>query len=386
MDDGRISRACAGIQRHHCYIALVLCVLSLAPLGCVAPLPLPDRFAVCDPSVPREQNRYSLAPYHVMPPDILQVEAVYNVRGAITRLRSGDQLTVRLLNGIPLDLGEDQPQNVLQLYTKAPEIQAKIINGPYVVLADGTIDLGAAYGKISVAGLTIDESKTAIVKYLHDQAGLREPKVSVQLADMAGRQAITGQHLVRPDGTIGLGIYGELRVSGMTLDQIRQALEVHLSQFLNQPMVSVDVLAYNSKVYYVIMDGGGYGQQIVRLPCTGNETVLDAIAQVSGLPQVSSKRIWIARPSPEIMGHPQILKVNWQSITSDAVATTNYQIMPYDRIYVQADNLIATDNFLAKLIAPVNRVLGVTLLGSSTYQEIQSIGRGGTGGTGGVGQ
>ena len=53
--------------------------------------------------------------------------------------------------------------------------------------------------------------------------------------------------------------------------------------------MSVDVLAYNSKVYYVIMDGGGYGQQIVRLPCTGNETVLDAIAQVNGLPQVASK-------------------------------------------------------------------------------------------------
>ena len=82
------------------------------------------------------------------------------------------------------------------------------------------------------------------------------------------------------------------------------------------------------------------------------------------------------------MGHPQILKVNWQSITSEAVATTNYQILPYDRIYVQADNLIATDNFLAKLLAPVNRVLGVTLLGTSTYQEFQSIGRGGTGGTG----
>jgi polysaccharide export outer membrane protein len=382
MDYGRMSRLCGGIPTRRCPIFLVMSLLSLASLGCVAPIPVPDRMAVCDPSVPREQSRYSLARYRAMPPDILQVEAVYNVRGAVTRLRSGDQLTVRLLNGMPLDLGEES-QSMLQLYTKAPELQAKIVNGPYVVLADGTIDLGAAYGKISVAGLTIDEAKAAIVKYLHDQAGLREPKLSVQLTDMAGRQAITGQHLVRPDGTISLGIYGELHVAGMTLDEIRQGLEVYLSQYLNQPVVSVDVLAYNSKVYYVIMDGGGYGQQIVRLPCTGNETVLDAISQVNGLSQVSSKRIWIARPSPEVAGHPQILKVNWQSITSDAVATTNYQILPYDRIYVQADNLISTDNFLAKLIAPVNRVLGVALLGASTYQEFQQIGHGGnSGGTG----
>src|SRR5579862_8521646 len=311
-------------------VGLLLCLLCWASVGCVAPQPVPDRFAACDPSVPREQNRYSLAQYRVMPPDILQIEAVYNVRGSATRLRSGDQLTVRLLNGLPLDMGEETQQNILQLYTKAPEIQAKIINGPYLVLADGTIDLGAAYGKIPIAGLTVDEARATISQYLHDHAGLREPKLSVFLTDMAGRQVISGQHLVRPDGTIGLGIYGQIRVAGMTLNEVRESLEVHLAQFLNQPLVSVDVLAYNSKVYYVIMDGGGYGQQVVRLPCTGNETVLDAVSQVNGLPQVSSKKIWIARPSPDNLGRPQILKVNWQSITSDAVAATNYQILPYD--------------------------------------------------------
>lgn len=375
-------RAFTRRQRVRIDVGLLLCLLCCASAGCVAPQPVPDRFAACDPSVPREQNRYSLAQYRVMPPDILQIEAIYNVRGAATRLRSGDQLTVRLLNGLPLDMGEDTQQNILQLYTKAPEIQAKIINGPYLVLADGTIDLGAAYGKIPIAGLTVDEARATISQYLHDHAGLREPKLSVFLTDMAGRQVISGQHLVRPDGTIGLGIYGQIRVAGMTLNEVRESLEVHLAQFLNQPLVSADVLAYNSKVYYVIMDGGGYGQQVVRLPCTGNETVLDAVSQVNGLPQVSSKKIWIARPSPDNLGRPQILKVNWQSITSDAVAATNYQILPYDRIYVQADNLIATDNFLAKLIAPINRVLGVSLLGASTYQEFQMIGHGGSTGSG----
>ena len=38
----------------------------------------------------------------------------------------------------------------------------------------------------------------------------------------------------------------------------------------------MDVQGFNSKLYYVILDGGGAGQQVVRLPVTGNETVLDA--------------------------------------------------------------------------------------------------------------
>jgi polysaccharide biosynthesis/export protein len=364
---------------------LVLGIVSAVCTGCVAPVPVHDPFAACDPTVPREQNRVSLATYRVMAPDILQIEAVYNVRETTMRLRSGDQLTVHLLNGVPLDLGEEATNgpSLLALYTKAPELAAKIVNGPYIIQADGAIDLGAVYGKITVAGFTIDEAKAAIAQKLHDRSGLRDPKLSVMLTDMAGRQVVSGQHLVRPDGTIALGIYGAVHVAGMTLDQVRQAVELHLSQFLNNPWVSVDVLAYNSKVYYIVLDGGGNGEQVVRLPCTGSETVLDAIAQLNGLPQISSKRIWIARPSPVFGGKAQILNVNWQSLTADGNAATNYQLLPFDRVYVQADNLVATDNLLAKWIAPINRVLGVTLLGASTAAEIRPFYHSFSGGAGG---
>ena len=69
------------------------------------------------------------------------------------------------------------------------------------------------------------------------------------------------------------------------------------------PQVSVDVFAYNSRKIYIIADGAGYGQQVIALPATGGETVLDAISRVQGLPAVASlKKIWVARPSPA--GHP----------------------------------------------------------------------------------
>jgi polysaccharide export outer membrane protein len=247
------------------------------------------------------------------------------------------------------------------------------------------VDFGPAYGKVPIAGLTVDEAQAAIDRHLRDSVGLLDPRLSVFLPNVAGKQPIAGEHLVRPDGTVFLGIYGQVYVTGMTLEEAKFALEAHLAKYMHEPEVSVDVLAYNSKVFYVIMDGGGFGEQVVRLPCTGNETVLDAISQVNGLSQVSSKKIWIARPAPSEFGTAQILDVHWSAIASEGITTTNYQLLPGDRIYVQADHLIATDNFLGKLFAPFERIAGMGLLGIGVGRSIDFYDQqgGGFGGGGG---
>jgi hypothetical protein len=154
------------------------------------------------------------------------------------------------------------------------------------------------------------------------------------------------------------------------------------------PEVSVDVFSYNSKVYYVIFDGGGYGQDLIKLPITGNETVLDALSnpQVAGLPAFSStKHIWIARPNPETGACDQILPVNWRAITAGGAANTNYQILPGDRVYVKADTLISIDNFVAKAISPFERMFGFTLLGGQTIGVLHNPYGALTGASGGGG-
>jgi protein involved in polysaccharide export with SLBB domain len=222
-----------------------------------------------------------------------------------------------------------------------------------------------------VAGQTLEEARQTIESHLRKI--LKEPKVTVTLAESRALQQIRGEHLVRPDGTIGLGTYGSVYVAGMTLAEAKAAIQRHLSQFLQNPEVSVDVLAYNSKVYYVIFDGGGYGQQIIPLPITGNETVLDALAKVNGLPFQSSKHhIWIARPAPPEAGGEQILPVNWDAITRRGSTATNYQVLPGDRIYVQADRWITFDNTLAKILTPFERLFGFTLLGNATIRAVSN--------------
>jgi polysaccharide export outer membrane protein len=194
-------------------------------------------------------------------------------------------------------------------------------------------------------------------------------------------QPVRGPHLVRPDGTVGVGVYGSAFVAGMTIDQARVEIAKVIHRRLNPSVrtlkdvldgLSVDVLAYNSRVYYVITNRLGFGTIVDRLPVTGSETVLDAISQLRGLPpEASKRRIWVARKVPGHSGGDNILPVDWVGITQRGEMKTNYQLLPGDRVFVQAEGIQKTDWFLSRWLSPIQRVLGAVLLGSETVNSIR---------------
>lgn len=199
-------------------------------------------------------------------------------------------------------------------------------------------------------------------------------------------QPVYGEYAVRPDGTIFLGVYGSVPVAGLTLKQAAAAIRSSLSKQVYADsggakedllLVVVDVTQYNSKSYTVIVDTGGGGERVSRWPITGKETVLDAISNVGGLSDESSKRnIWVARRTPFPNQPQQILPVDWVGTSQHGVTLTNYQLFPGDRVYIKAQRLVTIDRGLAKLISPVERIFGVTLLGASTVNQIQGRGSG----------
>jgi polysaccharide biosynthesis/export protein len=287
--------------------------------------------------MPRELCKTVLPPYVIEPPDILWIDAAHLVPRQPYALRTLDVLRIRVAQALP----------------GAP------IDGLYPVEITGVVNLGPPYGAVMVAGLPADQAQAAIETQL--KKFLREVILSVSVAEISARQQITGEHLVAPDGTVSLGSYGLVSVVGLTLPQAREAIRCHLAQYLDDPEVSVDVFGYNSKVYYVVTQGAGLGDAVYRFPVTGNETVLDAITQVNGLTQVSSKKIWIARPSPGC-DQVQVLPVDWDGITAQASARTNFQVLPGDRVFIADDPMVALDTRLAKLFAPFERVMGFSLL------------------------
>jgi len=146
------------------------------------------------------------------------------------------------------------------------------------------------------------------------------------------------EYMVRPDGTISLGAYGTVAVTGMTLSEATDAVQKVLKKYRVEGDVSVDVRAFNSKCYYIITDFAGNGEQVQRLPDTGNETVLDAIAKIGGLSKDSKVKVWVAVARRTLnTDKDQILPVDWKGVTSNGDTKTNYQLLPGDRVYIKAE-------------------------------------------------
>jgi polysaccharide export outer membrane protein len=351
-------------------VVLVALLVGSQGCHCVYPGRNPGGPQPCIPEgVPRELQKTTLADYVIEPPDVLSIEAISLIPREPYKLHPLDIVSV-VVSGVS-DEGN--------------------ISGQYPVQTNGTIQLippgepsvlSAHLATVPAAGRTVAELEQQLTASL--LKAYKDPHVWVSLVQFAAQQQIVGEHLVAPDGKVNLGTYGRVRLVGMTIEEARAAIESHLSQYLQDPQIAVDVLGYNSKVYYVVTQGAGLGDHVVILPAKGNETVLDAIGQIQGLSSNQSTRMWIARPGKNNCYGDQILPVDWLAVTQRGEPSTNYQMLPGDRLYVSEDKLVAVDTKLGKLISPMERILGFTALATSTTQNIaffkqQGI-RGGTGG------
>ena len=279
-------------------------------------------------SVPTALNMVSLPEYVIEPPDVLLVEAVIRNVKTDEELRAINEKLPTATAEERVKLEADRKKILERLKTESPEYDGTVRDVPYQPVRNNAFQ-------------------------------------------------------VQPDGFVHLGVYGSIPVSGLTVNQARQAIRTAIARQIepesgglkeDRLLVVVSVTQYNSKVYYVHTDGGGAGERVYKFPVTGKECVSDAIANIGGLPQEASKRnIWVARRTPEL-SEQQILPVDWVGISQWGVTATNYQVFPGDHVYVKAQRLVTVDNTLARVFAPVERLFGVTLLGTQTVNQI--VGRG----------
>lgn len=352
------SRTCVSSA---CLKLLCLAALLLVSAGCRVIYPAREP---CNPQpvipavIPREQAKVTMPDYIIEPPDILTINAISLIPRSPYQLSQLDVVSI----------------------STAGLFEEGTIAGEYTVQPNGTIQLGYEYGAIAAAGKTVEQLQADILNQL--RKNYRNAQVWITLLQTSAQQQIAGEHLVAPDGKVNLGTYGRVRVVGMTIEEAQRAVQTHLSQYLDNPQIALDVFGFNSKVFYVVTQGAGLGDQVVIIPSKGNETVLDAIGQIQGLQSTSSTRMWIARPGYNDCGGDQILPVDWVAITQRGDIKTNYQILPGDRLYVSEDKLVALDTAIAKMVSPIERLFGVTLLGTQTAQRLaffeESAVRGGT--------
>ncbi len=173
----------------------------------------------------------------------------------------------------------------------------------------------------------------------------------VEVLEALPGRPLSGDFLVRPDGTIDLGFYGSFHVRGLSPTQAKTKLILHMREWIDDEIlglvgfdplqkfvvvpaetsdrVFVDISAYNSGGYFVL----GLVNAPGRLPVTGNETVLHAIQYAGGLEsEAGPTKITLNRPargdSPA-----RNYAIDYEAIL-EGRSDANLQIFPGDRLIV----------------------------------------------------
>lgn len=103
---------------------------------------------------------------------------------------------------------------------------------------------------------------------------------------------LSGTVPVRPDGRISMVLLGDLQAAGMTPMHLAADITERLKKYIQDPSVSVVVLAVNSQRIFLIGEVGHVG----AIGMTAGMTPLQAIASAGGLSAFAhSKKIYILR-------------------------------------------------------------------------------------------
>ena len=100
---------------------------------------------------------------------------------------------------------------------------------------------------------------------------------------------------VRPDGKISLPLIDDIMAAGFTPMQLKDDIATRLTKFVTDPVVSVSVVAVNSKHVFLVGNVGRPGP----LEITPGMTILQAIASAGGINQYGNgKHVCILRGDP----------------------------------------------------------------------------------------
>lgn len=153
---------------------------------------------------------------------------------------------------------------------------------------------------------------------------------------------------IQPDGKINLKLLGNVKVVGMTAKEVAAKLQVLLSKYYVDPKVSVRVVGYESKKFYVYGEGMRGGPR----PYTGRDTLLDAV-----MPSVGNYKAWISKIKvirPARGDTPvRTLEVDVKEMVRQGNWSQNILLEPNDVVYVPPTPLAWFGNKVREVLSGV---------------------------------
>lgn len=138
---------------------------------------------------------------------------------------------------------------------------------------------------------------------------------------------------IRPDGRVTIPLVRDLVAVGKTPSQLEEDIRVRLSEYIEQPIVSVIVNEFNGALPQQIRITGA-GAQPAALPYRAGMTVLDAMIAVGGLGEFSAgNRATLTRYDPQTRRNMEY-RLRLKDLLNRGDASANVALKPGDTISI----------------------------------------------------
>lgn len=197
--------------------------------------------------------------------------------------------------------------------------------GDQTVKPDGRISLGE-FGPFQASGKSIEQLQveiqslidSAISSRLEQEFAIQQRRLELEVADELSLDSDDDE-----DES------GQSRSEQRTRDA-RKAFDEDREKQLHQNRISVRLTNWDSKKIYVLGEVNSPGSFVYQ----GNETVLDAIIEAGGIGSKANHHAMIVSRPSNCGDCRTVMKVCYDQIVQMGDASTNYQLLPGDRVYV----------------------------------------------------
>ncbi len=160
--------------------------------------------------------------------------------------------------------------------------------------------------------------------------------IRIDIFDVPEFSGANGQYTILADGSLNLPWIGKVSVRGLNLEQAAQALASQYSRYINDPLITVTLLAPRPLRIGIIGQVNRPGVYTVS-PATGNtpqkQTVTLALQSAGGITQIADVRnIQVRRPDPG--GMEQTIPVNIWSFLQTGDLTQDIELRDGDTVVV----------------------------------------------------
>lgn len=170
----------------------------------------------------------------------------------------------------------------------------------------------------------------------------------------------SGQYAVNSEGKIEYKFVGDVIVRGLTKNELKERLNMVLSEFIIEPEIDVRIVAYLSKVFYVVGDVGNPGKFYMK---GDTITVREALVQ-SGLPTgaAAMRRCRLVTPAED--GSGKYKNVDVYELLYKGDLTENLEMQPGDVLYVPATAMAKFLRVFSPVTGAVGQAAGVASTGA----------------------